>query len=67
MATNLNKWIYSIQGGLILLMFLNRYTLKAFHYLIQKFVSVTKDGCPTDMGLILVAIAYTIVIRLMMG
>ncbi len=62
MANSNDKWRYTLYTTLVFLLLVNPIAYK----FINNSVGNTEEGCPTLVGFIIVALVFTIILRLMM-
>lgn len=63
--TNYDKWRYSIYSGCIFIILSLPITYKYMSYIYRGITD--KKGCPTSLGVIIHAIVFILIIRLMMN
>ena len=61
------KWRYTLYTAILFLLVANPYTFKFVQKLLGKFVTVaSREGCPTNYGLLIHALVFTLVLRYLM-
>jgi hypothetical protein len=64
MAGSSQKWQISIFSAFIFLLVVNPYTYNLTNSLLSGFIGpITKNGCPTTVGLLLHTVVYTLLVR----
>ena len=68
-ATDEQKWLYSAISGLIFLALSQRATYKVVDRVLAPLVGpiASPSGCPTPTGLVVHAIVFTLLVRLLMA
>lgn len=63
-----DKWMYTLMTTLLFLIIVNPYTYKLVQTLLGGIVKIAdiRTGCPTMAGIIVHAIVFTLLLRLMM-
>jgi hypothetical protein len=62
--SSIQKWRISIFSAFIFLLVVNPYTYSITNKIFSKFIgTVSRNGCPTTVGLILHTIVYILLIR----
>lgn len=66
--TSNDKWMYTLQTTLLFLLISNEQMYKLTQELLGSIIyPIAKNGCPTQFGLIVHAIVFTLLLRLMMN
>lgn len=61
------KWRYTLYTTILFLLVANPYTFKFVQKVLGKFVTVaSREGCPTNYGLLIHALVFTLVLRYLM-
>jgi|TARA_B100001287_G_C22490567_1_gene438743 hypothetical protein len=64
---NYDKWKYTLQTTVLFLIVVNPLTYKLVNMLIGKFVKIANNkGCPTIAGMLVHALVFTLLLRLLM-
>ncbi len=67
MSSNLDKWRYTLYTTVVFLIVVNPMVYKFVNSLLNNIVVISNnDGCPTTEGMIIHALVFTVVLRLMM-
>lgn len=62
--TNLDKWRYTLETTVLLLILFNKYTFKLMQKLLGKCIKIaSKDGNPTMCGFLIHAFVFTLLLR----
>lgn len=62
--TNLDKWRYTLETTVLLLILFNKYTFKLMQKLLGKCIKIaSKDGNPTICGFLIHAAVFTLLLR----
>lgn len=68
LITNKSKWIGALILGAVFLLISNGYTYKATNWLTSLVgIKSSKGGCPNWIGLLLHAVVFILVVRLLMN
>lgn len=69
MPTNSDKWSYTLMTTVLFLIIVNPMTYKLVQSLLGGICKIAdpKTGCPTMCGIIVHAIVFTLLLRLLMG
>tara|TARA_B100001175_G_C19400638_1_gene586055 strand:- start:497 stop:703 length:207 start_codon:yes stop_codon:yes gene_type:complete len=64
----MDKWRYTLWTTLVFLIVVNPYTYKFTQKLLGRFLGNISNaaGCPTNIGIVLHAIVFTLIVRYMM-
>jgi threonine/homoserine/homoserine lactone efflux protein len=66
-SDNLKKWKYTLITTVIFLLIANPYTYMIVQSLLGKFIKIASpSGCPTIAGLLVHAVVFTLLLRLVM-
>ena len=61
---NLDKWRYTLETTVLLLILFNKYTFKLMQKLLGKCIKIaSKDGNPTICGFLIHAAVFTLLLR----
>ena len=62
--TNLDKWRYTLETTVLLIILFNQYTFKFMQTLLGKCIKIaSKDGNPTIYGFLIHALIFTLLLR----
>lgn len=65
---NADKWRYTLYTTVLFLIVVNPYTYKLTNMLFSKLIGTvaSSSGCPTTTGIVLHAVVFTLLLRLLM-
>jgi len=67
MSTNWDKWRYTLYTTVVFLIVVNPVVYKFVNSLLNNIVVISNsDGCPTQEGMLIHALVFTVILRLMM-
>ncbi len=67
MSTNWDKWRYTLYTTVVFLIVVNPMVYKFVNSLLNNIVVISNiDGCPTTEGMLIHALVFTVILRLMM-
>ena len=69
MSASLDKWRYTLYTTLVFLIIVNPYTYQLTQKLFGPFlgkIASESNGCPTNVGILLHAVVFTLILRVMM-
>jgi len=62
--TNLDKWRYTLETTVLLIILFNKYTFKLMQSLLGRCIKIaSKDGNPTICGFLVHAVVFTLLLR----
>jgi len=62
------KWRYTLYTTVLFLLIANPYAYKLVQKVLGKFVRIiNQNGCPTTKGLLIHALVFTLILRVIMG
>ena len=66
--TNVEKWKYTILTTILFLIVVNPLTYKVVNGLLKNVIGkvANRDGCPTELGIIIHSVVFTLLLRLLM-
>jgi hypothetical protein len=66
--SSLDKWWYTILTTIILIIIINPYSYNLSQKVLGKLIgTISKNGCPTKLGLTIHIILFTLIVRFVMG
>lgn len=65
--TNMDKWRYTLITTVIFLVVVHPSTYNFVQKLLGRFVRIARNGCPTNAGILIHALVFTLVLRYTMG